>query len=124
MSSNQIHAEQRMSTRLALMHTGSYRWFARKHVRVTSALLAAVAIAFAMPSIGGQSGTPNTGNVTAQEPMVGQFTGKLINGAPVYRLPPIRVSVSRKAELARIEREERLTHVSAAKARTAGRPPA
>jgi len=113
-----------MSTRLASIYTGSHRWFARKHVRVSSALLAAVAIAFAMPSTGEESGAPITGAVTAQQPMVGQFTGKLINGAPVYRLPSIVVSASRKAELARTEREERLTHVGATKARTVGRPPA
>jgi hypothetical protein len=113
-----------MSTRLEFMHTGSYRWFARKHVCVSNALLAAVAVAFAMPSVGGESGAPITGTVTAQEPMVGQFTGRLINGAPVYRLPSIRVSASRTAELAKIERDERLTHVGATRARTAGRPPA
>ena len=97
---------------------------ARKHVRVANALLAAVAMAFAMPSVGGESGAPISGAVRAHEPMVGQFTGRLINGVPVYRLPSIRVSASRAAELARIEREERLAHVGATRARTAGRPPA
>jgi len=113
-----------MSTRLAFAHVGSYRRFAGEPVRVLNALLAAVVLAIAMPAIGGESGTPAMGNVTAQEPMVGQFTGKFVNGIPVYRLPSIRVSACRTAELARIEREERLIRAGATRARTAGRPPA
>ena len=113
-----------MTTRPAFVHVGSYRRFAGEPVRVANALLAAVVIAIATPAIGGEPVAPATGTVTAQERMVGQFTGKLINGAPVYRLPSIVVSASRKAELARTEREERLTHVGATKARTVGRPPA
>src|SRR5271169_4465909 len=116
--------ELRMSTRLAFIPVGSYRRFAGKPVRVSNALLAAFVIAIATPAMGGESGAPATGTVTAQERMVGQFTGKFVNGTPVYRLPSIRVSASRTAELARIEREEHLTHAGATRARTAVRPPA
>ena len=113
-----------MSTRLAFIHVGFYRRFAGEPVRVANALLAVVVMALAMPAVGGESGAPATGAVKAQERMVGQFTGKFVNGTPVYRLPSIRVSASRTAELARIEREERLTRAGATRARTAGRPPA
>jgi hypothetical protein len=113
-----------MNTRLAFVHGGSYRRFAGDAVHVSNALLAAVVIAIATPSVGGESGAPAAGTMKAQERLVGQFTGKFVNGTPVYRLPSIRVSVSRTAELARIEREERLTHAGATRAKTAGRPPA
>lgn len=113
-----------MTTRLAFVHAGSYRWFARKHARVSNALLAAVVIAFAMHAMGAESAAPKTRTATVQEPMVGQFTGKFVNGTPVYRLPSIRVSASRTAELARVEREERLTHAGATRTRTVARPPA
>jgi len=112
-----------MTTRPAFVHVGSYRRFAGEPVRVANALLAAVVIAIATPAIGGEPVAPATGTVTAQERMVGQFTGKFVNGTPVYRLPSIRVSASRSAELARIEREQRLTHAGATRARTAGRSP-
>ena len=113
-----------MSTRLAFPNAGSYRRFVGEPVRVSTALLAAVVIAIAMPAFGVESGAPATGTVTAQERMVGRFTGKFVNGTPVYRLPSILVSASRTAELARIERAERLTRAGATRARTAGRPPA
>jgi hypothetical protein len=41
-------------------------------------------------------------------PMVGIATGELQDGIPVYRLPPVAVTASRSAELAKIAREERL----------------
>jgi hypothetical protein len=44
--------------------------------------------------------------VEAQVPMVGMFTGEFDNGVPVYRLPPIIVTSSRSAELAKMVREE------------------
>ena len=109
-----------MSTRLAFVPVGSNRRFAGEPVRVSNALLAVVVIALATPAVGGESGAPATGTVTAQERMVGHFTGKFVNGTPVYRLPSIRVSASRTAELARTEREERLTRTT--RARTAARP--
>lgn len=38
-----------------------------------------------------------------ETPMVGEFAGTFVDGVPVYRLSPVTVAVSRKAELARIE---------------------
>jgi hypothetical protein len=58
---------------------------------------------------------PCCGNVSAntmapatpsQAPIVGEFTGSYVDGVPVYRLPPVTVSVSRNAELARMAQEE------------------
>lgn len=49
------------------------------------------------------------GNSSAQGQMVGVFTGRFANGVPIYRLPPVAVVASRKAELAKIEREEQTT---------------
>jgi len=57
----------------------------------------------------------------AQSVMVGTATGEYVDGAAVYRLPSVNVTVSRSAELARIAREDALTmgaqagHVAAAK---------
>lgn len=44
-----------------------------------------------------------------QAQMVGVFTGRFANGVPIYRLPSVTVVASRKAELAKIEREEQST---------------
>src|SRR5271168_3574163 len=93
----QIHMELKMSTRLAFVQRDSYSRFAGELVRVSNALLAAVVIAGATPAVGGESGAPATGTVAAEERTVGQFTGRFVNGAPVYRLPSIHVSASRTA---------------------------
>jgi hypothetical protein len=42
---------------------------------------------------------------------------------PLYELPPITVVADRKAELARIERDEQLMHVKQARSKTAVKPP-
>ena len=59
------------------------------------------------------------GDVTQAEPapMAGSFTGEYVEGVPVYRLPSVNVAVSRTAELARIQREDRLA-AAAERART------
>lgn len=114
-----------MTTRLAFVRIGSANRLASDAARLSMALLAAVVIVAATPAAGGDAAAgPATGTASAQEPIVGQFTGKFVNGTPVYRLPSISISASRTAELARIEREERLTPAGATRARTAGRPPA
>jgi anti-sigma-K factor RskA len=41
----------------------------------------------------------------AQSPMAGTFTGEFENGAPVYRLPSVSITVSRTAELAKMAKE-------------------
>ena len=65
-----------------------------------------------------------TGEERAQAQMVGVFTGEFVNGAPVYRLPPVIVVASRKAEWAKLEREEQSTRARQARAKAAARHPA
>jgi hypothetical protein len=47
-----------------------------------------------------------TSKASAETQLVGVFTGKYVNEAPVYRLPPVIVVGTRKVERARLEREE------------------
>ena len=49
-------------------------------------------------------------------------TGEYVDGAPVYRLPAVTVVASRKAELARLEREEHVARAPKAAARATSRP--
>ena len=48
--------------------------------------------------------------------MVGQFTGEMVEGRPLYRLPSITVRASRKAELAKMAAEERQAAARASEA--------
>lgn len=45
---------------------------------------------------------------TLQAPVIGVATGEYQNGAPVYRMPSIAVTVSRSEVLARMAREDAL----------------
>jgi len=66
-------------------------------------LLAAVPVSTdkaAMPAVGTL--------VPATASAAGTFTGQYENGIPVYRLPPVGITVDRKTEMAKIEREDRL----------------
>ena len=45
---------------------------------------------------------------SVQAPMIGVATGEYQNGAPVYRMPSIAVTVSRSEVLARMAREDAL----------------
>ena len=64
-----------------------------------------------------------TGNARAQGEIVGVFTGRFANGMPVYQFPPVTVVANRKAELAKIEREEQLARARAMRAKPPARPP-
>ena len=81
------------------------------------ALIATVALGAAGVAIG----SPPTSKTQAQ--MVGVFTGEYVNGAPVYRLPPVTVVASRKVERAKLEREKQLTRTEQARAKAAARRP-
>ena len=63
--------------------------------------------------LGEATAAEREGNSSGQGQMVGVFTGRFANGVPIYRLPAVTVVASRKAELAKIEREEQLTRGSA-----------
>lgn len=73
--------------------------YAKPHHRVAVAA-ALVAVAIAAVTVAWPTQERNT--------VVGVATGEYVNGAPVYRLPNVNVTVSRSAELAKIAREEAL----------------
>ena len=65
-----------------------------------------------------------TSRAPAQAQLIGDFTGEYVNGAPVYRLPPVTVVGSRKMERVKLEREEQSTRAPQARSKAATRPPA
>jgi hypothetical protein len=82
--------------------------------RTRSILAALVIVLVAATLIGATTWTPArqapvpalAAKFDAPVPLVGTFTGKFDNGAPVYSLPPIAVTASRSAELAKMAQEE------------------
>ena len=82
--------------------------------RTRNILAALVIVLVAATLIGATAWTPASqapvaapvGKVDTPAPLVGTFTGEFDNGAPVYRLPPIAVTASRNAELAKMAQEE------------------
>jgi hypothetical protein len=88
-------------------------------------LLAVGLIATAMPNWAAEAICPPPASTTnAQTQKVGAFTGRFVDGAPVYRLPAMVVVANRQAELARMEHEEQSTRAKQARAKPAARPPA
>jgi hypothetical protein len=88
-------------------------------------LLVAGLIATAMPTWAAEATCPPPASTTyAQAQTVGVFTGRFVDGAPVYRLPAMVVVANRQAELAKMEREEQLTRARQARAKASARPPA
>jgi len=87
-------------------------------------LLAAALVATAVqawacdPAAPGQGGTD-----PAHATMVGVFNGEFVNGAPVYRLPPIAVVARRKAP-AEQAAEDGFVRARQARAKAAVKPPA
>ena len=59
--------------------------------------------------------------MTNQAPIIGIATGEMVDGVRVYRLPPINVTVSRRAELAKIERERAAVDSERGRTRTAAK---
>ncbi|HZI83686.1 MAG TPA: hypothetical protein VFF44_07210 [Casimicrobiaceae bacterium] len=51
--------------------------------------------------------------------LVAEFTGEFDRGAPVYRLPPVSVSVSRSLAVAEARAQKRDARIQAARARSA-----
>ncbi|TMG83688.1 MAG: hypothetical protein E6H78_11710 [Betaproteobacteria bacterium] len=77
-----------MTKRLMLMRFRAIRLIA--HLLVSAWIGSAAAVS---PALGG--------NVSAQAPLEGVFTGAFDRGVPVYRLPSISVSAKRNVEAAR-----------------------
>jgi len=65
-----------------------------------------------------------TGTAPATAQLIGSFTGEYVNGAPVYRLPPVLVVASRKVQQGRLVREEQSARAQQARAKAAARKPA
>ena len=70
---------------------------------------AAAVLLAAVPVSTDKAAIPAVGTlVPATASAAGTFTGHFENGIPVYRLPPVSITVDRKTEMAKIEREDRL----------------
>jgi hypothetical protein len=55
---------------------------------------------------------------------VGVFTGKVVNGMPLYQLPSITVIGHRKVGLAKLKREEQLARSKQVRAKVGAKGPA
>lgn len=78
-------------------------FFARQVSAATVATALSATLTFASAAeIDASKASPT---MTSQAPIVAIATGESVDGVPVYRLPPITVTVSRRAELAKIEQE-------------------
>ena len=94
-------------------------------VRLMTPLLVLALIATA--ALGAAAEAPDlraTSKERAQAQMVGVFSGEFVNGAPVYRLPPVIVVASRSVEQAKLEREEQSMRARQARAKAVARHPA
>jgi hypothetical protein len=85
----------------------------RNEVKFLAATTAAIAfVALAADTGSAAAAGPATARpavTTAGAPQyVGTFTGEYVNGAPVYRLPPVNVSTDRAEALARFDAEDQL----------------
>ena len=84
---------------------------------VASALSATLTLASAA-EMGAPKASPT---MTSRAPIVAIATGKSVDGAPVYRLPPITVTVSRRAELAKMEQERATAELQQARTKIAAK---
>ena len=72
------------------------------------ALAAALLVAVAMPASACEKGPAALiAKASAETRAVGTFTGEIVNGAPVYRLPSITVVGRRDTEVAKTQRDAR-----------------
>ena len=82
--------------------------------------LAGMLIAVAAPVVACEKSLPRSIAGTESPPQsVATFTGEFVNGAPVYRLPPIMVVSRRDAEIARAQRSGAPAHAVRSPASTA-----
>ena len=65
---------------------------------------------------------PSRASANAQ--LVGLFTGEYVDGAPVYRLPPVIVVASREADRAVLQRERQTLRAQQARSKAAAKNPA
>ena len=92
--------------------------------QLSTPLLVATLIATATLGAGAEAADLRpTGTAPATAQLMGTFTGEYVNGAPVYRLPPVIVVAGRRVEQARLAREEQSTRAPQARAKAAPRKP-
>ena len=92
---------------------------------VHATLLTIVMIASGATAMAAEIISPQPEKKRSVEPQnVGVFTGKVVNGMPLYQLPPITVVGHRKVELAKLKREEQLLRSKQVRARVVTKGPA
>jgi hypothetical protein len=64
-------------------------------------------VAVAMPASAREGDRALIAKASAEARAVGTFTGEIVNGAPVYRLPSITVVARRDTEVAKTQRDAR-----------------
>lgn len=100
--------------------TNRVRYFFARQVSaatVATALSATLTLASAA-EIDASKASPT---MTSQAPIVAIATGEYVDGVPVYRLPPITVTASRRAELAKIEQERATADLQQARTKIAAK---
>ena len=92
---------------------------------VRATLVTIILIATGMSATAAEMIVPQPPSETSIESQnVGVFTGKFVDGMPVYQLPPVNVVGHRKVELAKLKREEQLARNKQVRAKAVARGPA
>jgi hypothetical protein len=98
-----------MTTSLSFARIETRSGKRRALLLIAAVLVSAAAVAAAIEgfaTIAPAKASPNGTGTTVV------FTGTYANGVPVYLLPPVSIVASRKAELARMEREAQRAHAT------------
>ena len=118
-----IGAHERLISHAAMRGDADHRQ--RISAQLLLPVLVVALMATAAPdAAGAATDSPPTSKACDQAQVVGVFTGEYVNGAPVYRLPPVVVVASRKVERAKLGHEEQSTRARQARAKAATRHPA
>jgi hypothetical protein len=92
---------------------------------LSAMLMTIVLIVAGTPVTAGETTVPQTlSKKSIESPNVGVFTGRIVNGMPVYQLPPISVIANRKVELAKAQREAEPPRNKQVRAKGVARGPA
>ena len=92
---------------------------------IPATLVTIVLIAAGMSAASADTTVPQPPSKTSTESQnVGVFTGKFVDGMPVYQLPTLNVIGHRKAGLAKLSQEERSVRSKQVRAKAAARGPA
>ena len=92
---------------------------------IPAALVTIVLIATSVPAAAAETTVSQPPIKTSTESQnVGVFTGKFVDGMPVYQLPPLNVIGHRKVELVKLPREEQSARNKQVRAKAVARGPA